>query len=175
MNGGELAQPGSGPCWPAAGVPSSAQGLTWRSAGSLVSCHYRLVSTVLVDTGLAALRAGDTTTARRVLERAVTEVASGEALEGLAETLYLESEYPAAVAQYERAYAAYRRKQDRGAAGRAARMLAWITGNVLGDWAVRSGWLARARTLLAEEGESRPERGWVLIDQRVRGTGSAGT
>jgi hypothetical protein len=36
------------------------------------------------------------------------------------------------------------------AAGRAARTLAWITGNVLGDWAVRSGWLARARTILQQ-------------------------
>jgi hypothetical protein len=49
------------------------------------------------------------------------------------------------------------------AAGRAARTAAWITGNVLGDWAVRSGWLARARRLLEEAGEDRPEHGWVLI------------
>ena len=26
-------------------------------------------------------------------------------------------------------------------------MLAWFCGNALGDWAVQSGWLARARTL----------------------------
>ena len=49
------------------------------------------------------------------------------------------------------------------AAGRAARTLAWITGNVLGHWAVRSGWLARARTILEEAGQDRPERGWPLI------------
>ena len=59
--------------------------------------------------------------------------------------------------------------------GRAARTLAWITGNVLGDWAVRSGWLARARTLLEEAGQDGPEHGWVQIirafsepDARVR-------
>ncbi len=98
-----------------------------------------------------------------MLERAVAEDESGEALEGLAEALYLDCEYSAAVARYERAYAAYRRTQDRAAAGRAARMLAWITGNVLGDWAVRSGWVARARTILTEAGEERPERGWVLM------------
>ena len=117
----------------------------------------------MVDAGLVALRAGDTVTARRVLERAVTEVESGEALEGLGEALYFECEYRAAVGFYERAYVAYRREQQRGAAGRAARMLAWITGNVLGDWAVRSGWLGRARTILAEAGEDRPEYGWVLM------------
>ena len=47
------------------------------------------------------------------------------------------------------------------AAGRAARTLAWITGNIFGEWAVQSGWLARARTILEEAGEDRPERGWV--------------
>jgi DNA-binding CsgD family transcriptional regulator len=49
------------------------------------------------------------------------------------------------------------------AAGRAARTAAWITGNVLGDWAVQSGWFARARAILEEAGEDRPEHGWVLI------------
>ena len=53
------------------------------------------------------------------------------------------------------------------AAGRAARSAAWITGNVLGDWAVRSGWLARARTILEEAGEDRPEHGWVLIIRSI--------
>ena len=65
--------------------------------------------------------------------------------------------------QYERAFAAYRKGGDKMAAGRAARSAAWITGNVLGDWAVQSGWFARARTILEEAGEDRPERGWVLI------------
>ena len=49
------------------------------------------------------------------------------------------------------------------AAGRAARTVAWITGNVMGEWAVESGWLARARTILEEAGEDGPERGWVLM------------
>ena len=71
--------------------------------------------------------------------------------------------YPAAAVQYERAYAAYRKDGAKMAAGRAARSAAWITGNVLGDWAVENGWFARARTILEEAGEDRPERGWVLI------------
>jgi DNA-binding CsgD family transcriptional regulator len=93
----------------------------------------------------------------------VAEAESGEALEGLAEALYLEREYAAAAAHYERAYAAYRREGRSMAAGRAARAVAWITGNVLGDWAVQSGWFARARTILEEAGTERPERGWVLL------------
>jgi DNA-binding CsgD family transcriptional regulator len=127
------------------------------------SCHYRVVSSPLIEEGLAALRDGDTATARRAFGLALAEGEPGEALEGLAEALYLEREYAAAAAQYERACSAYRRERQTMAAGRAARTAAWITGNVLGDWAVRSGWLARARTILEEAGEDRPEHGWVLI------------
>jgi DNA-binding NarL/FixJ family response regulator len=121
------------------------------------------MSSPLIEEGLAALRDGDTATARRVFELAVTEAESGEALEGLAETLYLEREYAASAVRYERAYIAYRREREAMAAGRAARAVAWITGNVLGDWAVRSGWLARALATLKEADEDRPEQGWVLI------------
>jgi DNA-binding NarL/FixJ family response regulator len=127
------------------------------------SCHHRLVSSPLIEEGRAALRGGDAAAARRAFESALAEVESGEALEGLAEALYFEHQYSAAVARYERAYTAYRRERNNMAAGRVARALAWITGNVLGDWAVRSGWLARARTILEEAGEDRPEHGWVLI------------
>jgi DNA-binding CsgD family transcriptional regulator len=81
----------------------------------------------------------------------------------------------AAAAHCERAYAAYRRERDPTAAGRAARTASWITGNVLGDWAVRGGWLARARSILQEAGGDGPEHGWVLLisaftepDPRVR-------
>jgi DNA-binding CsgD family transcriptional regulator len=142
-------------------------------AGS--ACHHRLVSSLLIEEGLAALRDGDAAAARRAFELALAEAESAQALEGLAEALYLEREYAASAAHYERAYTAYRRECQNMAAGRAARTLAWITGNVLGDWAVRSGWLARARTVLEEAGQDRPEHGWVLIikafsepDARVR-------
>jgi DNA-binding NarL/FixJ family response regulator len=133
------------------------------------------VSSPLIDRGRAALRDGDAAGARRAFGSALAEAESGEALEGLAEALYLEREYAAAAAHYERAYAAYRRERRGMAAGRAARAVAWITGNVFGDWAVQSGWFARAVTILEEAGEDRPERGWVLIiraylepDARVR-------
>ena len=121
------------------------------------------MSSALIGAGEAALRAGDAAAARRAFESAVGEVASGEALEGLAQALYFEREYPASAACYERAYAAYRGEGQTMAAGRAARTVAWITGSVLGDWAVQNGWLARARTVLDEAGADRAERGWVLI------------
>jgi DNA-binding CsgD family transcriptional regulator len=133
------------------------------------------VSPTPIEAGRAALRDGNAAAARRAFERALAEAESGAALEGLGEALYLERDYPASTAHYERAYLAYRTERRAMAAGRAARTLAWITGNVLGDWAVRSGWLARARTLLEEAGEDGPEHGWVQIirafsepDVRVR-------
>ena len=87
----------------------------------------------------------------------------GEALEREAEGLYFRGEYEAAAGRFERAYAAYRRADRAAAAGRVARMLAWISGGVLGEWAVESGWLARARTELADAGPDGPEHGWLLI------------
>jgi DNA-binding NarL/FixJ family response regulator len=89
--------------------------------------------------------------------------ADGEVLEREAEALYFRGEYAAAGEQFERAYAAYRREGRPGDAGRAARTLGWISGGVLGEWAVESGWLARARTELADAGPDGPEHGWVLI------------
>ena len=120
-----------------------------------------MVSSRPVSEGVAAPPAGDSATARRAFELAEGE--SGAALESLGEALYLDREYAAAAARYERAYAAYRRERRYLAAGRAARIVAWITGNVLGDWAVQSGWLGRARSILAEVGENNPEHGWALI------------
>jgi DNA-binding NarL/FixJ family response regulator len=116
-----------------------------------------------IHEGWAALGDGDVATARRVFEVALAEGESGEALEGLAQALYLGYQYSASAAHYERAYSAYRRERDPMAAGRAARTAAWITGNVLGDWAVQNGWFARATTILEEAGKDQPEYGWVLI------------
>jgi DNA-binding CsgD family transcriptional regulator len=121
------------------------------------------VSSPLIEEGSAALRDGDATAARRAFELALVEGESGEVLEGLAKALYLEREYAASAAHYERAYAAYRREPNVPAAGRAALTASWIAGNVLGDWAVQSGWLARGRSILEEAGEDGPEHGWVLI------------
>jgi DNA-binding CsgD family transcriptional regulator len=120
------------------------------------------VTSPLVEEGAAALRDGDAAAARRAFELALAEAESGEAFEGLARTLYLEREYEASAAHYERAYAAYRRQRDPAGAGRAALTASWIAGNVLGDWAVQSGWLARGRSILEEAGEDGPEHGWVL-------------
>jgi DNA-binding CsgD family transcriptional regulator len=121
------------------------------------------VSSPLNGDGAAATRTGDQAGPDRVLDQAVTDGEPGAELEARGEALYLQRRYSAAAGCYERAYAAYRREHEFLAAGRAARTVAWIAGNVLGDWAVQSGWLARARSLLAELGEDSPEHGWALI------------
>ncbi len=128
-------------------------------------CDHQLVDSSLVERGVAALRDGDAAAARRAFEAALGEIESGDALERLAEVLYLEREYTAAAAYYERAYAAYRRDGRYMAAGRSARTVSWIFGYVFGDGAVRVGWLGRSRTVLAEAGEDSPEHGWVLLSR----------
>jgi DNA-binding CsgD family transcriptional regulator len=122
------------------------------------SWDYRVVSSPLFREGAGAAPA-------REVVRPAGDGESGAALEAQGGALYLEREYVAAAGCYERAYVAYRRERQFLAAGRAARTVSWITGNVLGEWAVQSGWLGRARSVLLEIGEECPEHGWALILQ----------
>lgn len=117
----------------------------------------------LLDEAYAAVETGEPHQAIARFEQVASTEASGEAFEGLGLTHYLLTDYGAATAALEEAYAAYRRAGDVLAASRSARVLAWITGNVFGDWAVRSGWLARARTMLADVDADSAEGGWVLM------------
>ena len=113
--------------------------------------------------GYDALKVGDARRALEIFAEVLTQRGSGSAFEGLGVARYLLADYRGAVAAHEQAYAAYRQEEDRLAAARAARMLAWMSGNVFGEWAVRAGWLARAKTLLAEVDEESAEQGWLLM------------
>ena len=117
----------------------------------------------LVAAGRSALRRGDAATARVIFERAPTEPASGDVVEGLARASYLERDYSRAIEEWERAYAAHRDAGDLLGTVRVARTLAYMYGAILGDAAVMSGWLARATSLLGD-GESR-EGGWVALQR----------
>jgi hypothetical protein len=121
-------------------------------------------SVELIEDGRAALRAGDADAARAAFERALAEVATGDALEGLARAAYLQLDYPAAIEQWERAYAAHRRGGDNAAAARVARTLGYTYGSLVGDMAVHSGWMARSQRLLAEAPDDR-EAGWVTLNR----------
>ena len=68
-----------------------------------------LMSTSMIEQGWAALNAGDVATACDAFEEALAEAESGAAREGLGQALYLRRDYAGAIAQQERAYAAYRR------------------------------------------------------------------
>jgi DNA-binding CsgD family transcriptional regulator len=118
-------------------------------------------SEALVSQARAALRIGDATTARAALEQVA---ATPEVLEGLAAASYVLFEYPRGIEEFERAYAGYRAAGDGVGAARVARTLGYMHGSTSGDWAVASGWIARAKTLLADlPGSS--ERGWVALTE----------
>jgi DNA-binding NarL/FixJ family response regulator len=115
-----------------------------------------------VQEGRAALRAGEGSRAREAFEAASVEEETGEVLEGLAEAAYLEHAYRDAIDTWEAAYEAYRREGDGAGAVRVARILGFMHGSVAGDFAVMSGWVARASSLLAEQDPS-VEAGWVAL------------
>jgi len=92
---------------------------------------------------------------------------SAGALEQRAEERYRAVDYRGAIALYEEAYLAFRDERDRLGAGRAARIVAWLRGNVQGEWAVSSGWMGRARAMLEGAGDDSAEQGWLLIMQVV--------
>ncbi len=98
-----------------------------------------------------------------MFEAAIADGESAATTEGLAQTAYLELDYPTAIDRWERAYAAYRETGDNVGAVRAARTLACMYGTFVGDWAVGSGWLARAQTLVAGTPDS-SEAGWVALN-----------
>jgi len=121
------------------------------------------IAVARIAEGRAALEASDATAARVALELALEHGEHGDACFGLAQRCYLDVEYPAAIKAYERAFTVYRAESDLLEAVAAARMLSWLHGNVLGDWAVGNGWLARAASLLEEAGEDCLERGRVEV------------
>lgn len=116
----------------------------------------------LLAEGRAALRRGDGAAARPLFESALASGRSGEALEGLAQSAYLELDFTRSIEIWERAYAAYRDDGDGAGAIRVARMLAYMYGTHVGDAAVMSGWHSRAKTLLVGSDDT-VESGWVAL------------
>ncbi len=107
----------------------------------------------------AELHNGDAEAARSALAGVPESAAVLEILSGAS---YVLMEYRRAIDELERAYAGFRAAGDGPGAVRAARNLAGLYGMTQGDWAVMSGWLARARTLL-DDSDASSERGWVSL------------
>jgi DNA-binding CsgD family transcriptional regulator/putative sterol carrier protein len=120
----------------------------------------------LLRQGWEALRAADWQTARSCFERALDRADSAEGLDGLSQAVHFMREYELATELKERAFAAYRQEGDAVKAADTARWLAFLHGTYEGNFAVASGWMGRAKTML----EAVPEcagHGWLVLDTAV--------
>jgi DNA-binding NarL/FixJ family response regulator len=123
------------------------------------------VDRVLHD-GWDALAAADWPAARAVFEGALAEGETGEALDGLSQALHFQREYDAAINLKERAFAAYRSEGRPADAADTARWLAFLHGTFHGNYAVASGWMGRAQSLLEDVDEC-ASHGWLVLDGAV--------
>ena len=112
--------------------------------------------------GRDALDRGAWSEARTHLTASVAEHESPEALEDLGLAAWWLDEPTITFDARERAYVLYRESGDARGAARVAIWLVWDYLAFRGDFAVASGWLERARRLLAGQHDT-PEYGWLLI------------
>jgi ATP/maltotriose-dependent transcriptional regulator MalT len=118
----------------------------------------------LVEKGERALRAGDWIGARDAFRAALGHAEVPEAHNGLGEALWWLGATQESINARERAYAAFRRRQDQAeAAGIAFTLCVHYRANV-GNAAASAGWLARAARLINEFGLEHL-RGWLLLMQ----------
>jgi|SoiMetStandDraft_5_1073268.scaffolds.fasta_scaffold00029_13 DNA-binding CsgD family transcriptional regulator len=116
----------------------------------------------LIADGRAALRVGDAATARTSFEAALALGPNSAALEGLGFADYLAMDFDEAIDLWQQSYAGYRADGNGAGAVRVARMLGYMYGIVVGDWAIGSGWIARAQHLLDLAVHS-SEKGWIAL------------
>ena len=116
----------------------------------------------LIADGRAALRVGDAATARSSFEAALALGPNSAALEGLGFADYLAMDFDEAIDLWQQSYAGYRADGNGAGAVRVARMLGYMYGIVVGDWAIGSGWIARAQRLLDLAVHS-SEKGWIAL------------
>jgi len=112
--------------------------------------------------GRDALDRGAWDEARTQLTASIAEHESAEALEDLGLAAWWLDEPTLTFDARERAYVLYRERHDARGAARVAIWLVWDYLAFRGDFAVASGWLERARRLLARQHDT-PEYGWLLI------------
>jgi DNA-binding NarL/FixJ family response regulator/putative sterol carrier protein len=118
----------------------------------------------LLREGWQALAAAEWQHARSCFEGACAEAETPEALDGLSQAVHFEGEYDLAIELKERAFAAYRDAGDAVSAADLARWLAFLHGTYHGNFAVASGWIARAESLL-EGVEECAAHGRLVLDR----------
>jgi DNA-binding CsgD family transcriptional regulator len=116
--------------------------------------------------GWEALAAADWQAARVSFEQALEESETAEALDGLSQALHFQGDYDAAIEVKERAFAAYRGEGRPADAADTARWLAFLHGTYHGNYAVASGWMGRAQSLLEDVDEC-AAHGWLILDGAV--------
>jgi LuxR family maltose regulon positive regulatory protein len=112
--------------------------------------------------GRDALERGSWEEARSHLAASVVERETAEVLEDLGLAAWWLDEPALTFDARERAYALYRENQNARGAARVAIWLVWDYLAFRGDFAVASGWMERARRLLAGQ-HGTAEYGWLLI------------
>ncbi|MGE5637055.1 MAG: LuxR C-terminal-related transcriptional regulator [Nocardioidaceae bacterium] len=118
----------------------------------------------LLQSGREALAAADWERARSCFARAGEQEENAEALDGLGQVAHFEGQYDRAIELKERAFAAYRRRGMQAEAADIARWVAFLHATVRGNFAVASGWMARAASAL-EGVEECAAHGWLILDR----------
>lgn len=113
-----------------------------------------------------ALAGGDWAAARASFEHAVPQDPSGAALDGLAQALFAQGDYAAAITAAERAFAAYEADGQDVRAAACARFVGYLYGAVHGNGAAAGGWLGRAVRLIDAVGDC-PERARIELTRAV--------
>jgi DNA-binding NarL/FixJ family response regulator len=117
-----------------------------------------------VQKGWDALAAADWDSAGSWFEQARAESETPEVLDGLSQVAHFRGEYERAIELKERAFAGYRRSRNPVKAADTARWLAFLHGTFHGNFAVASGWIARAERML-EGVEDGAAHGWLILDR----------
>ena len=116
----------------------------------------------LIEAGRAALASGSWEEARAQFTAVLEHAEPPEALEGLGLAAWWLDDGALTLDARERAYRAYRERDDALGAARMAIWLVWDYLAFRAEFAVASGWLERARRLL-EGRERTAEYGWLLV------------
>jgi DNA-binding CsgD family transcriptional regulator len=120
--------------------------------------------------GQRALAEGDWAAARVHFEQATPGGSAAEALDGLAQTMFMQGDYTGAIDHGEKAFAAYRSRADDARAqvraAMCARSVGYLYGVVHGNGAAAGGWMGRAVRLIEAAGDC-AERARIELTRAV--------
>lgn len=150
----------------AAVYESERGGCRFAVVGRGVGSEFLMATTAkqFLREGDEAIAVADWERARVCFEGARALDGAPEALDGLSEVATFEGDYERAIELKEEALAAYRERGQRVEAAHVARWLGFMHATYHGNYAVASGWMARAESLL-EGVEECAAHGWLILDR----------